>query len=844
MDNNFDWQTEEDVDWDDLPDTTPDQAEQLRRRTWPRRFWWLLLIGGLLLAGGWLALQQVAARVAEVEAEVTADLLASHELLLRAAADQDEDVVLSLLSGRDTGWTQGQLEVVTAGLWLERLSLGLTYLETPDDGITVTLSSDLFTADMVYDVVYQTDTAESITLQRTAVYRRGTDRWLYAPPDGDYWGGWEEAEFPRLTLEYPVREAEIAQRLGADLSQAVADLCREIDGFDCPADFRVRLQLDHRPQSLLAFNTAVLPFHGVAFHYQLPTLALVGLPQDEVAYDALRRGYTARLLSGVVADHTAYSCCRQAAIFRVLVDYQLSQLGITTWPVTERLHQEVASGERPLEGRILSNLWWVEDTAVLRTNDGWMAYLLVDYLLNATTGPSVVGWQTMLGVRQELYAWLETVELANRQDGYTALANQLRRYAYIQSLTKADAEPPQPLPGDDLLLACMPTRTGSPAPVQLLRYNLVADRWQSDQSYLGQPILYPDGRGPDNRGEGTILINQAGDWETGSQQISHWQAGQIRPLSPNDLAFTTFGDLSPNGRFLTAYQFTAESLHPVLFDLDDCTATGCRLYPLTGDIRWSPTGQRSLILANLDRPTIIHQFASGTTVDIWPADDRGGPVVDEPITAVRDPFWVDDDTFGYIEQEDGHERVVLVTDAQTTSGTFPLFTLDLIANRWPAGIDDTAQSILSVIPNPHRQGQFLLLLRGTKSIHLMAYHVVDQTLVPLAEPPPNRPFFLTYLMGDYLLLRFTSQQSDDFDQIFVYNMRHDAGQIYHKKTRLTWALFTPGFTVHGDWLLIMLDERHLLLALPHEGYSQVVAYEEFADCYGMTWVRTADSTTD
>jgi hypothetical protein len=65
-----------------------------------------------------------------------------------------------------------------------------------------------------------------------------------------------------------------------------------------------------------------------------------------------------------------------------------------------------------------------------------------------------------------------------------------------------------------------------------------------------------------------------------------------------------------------------------------------------------------------------------------------------------------------------------------------------------------------------------------------------------------------------------------------------------KKTRLTWALFTPGFTVHGDWLLIMLDERHLLLALPHEGYSQVVAYEEFADCYGMTWVRTADSTTD
>jgi hypothetical protein len=424
MSNNFDWQTEEDVYWDDLPGRTPYQAERSRRRTWPQRLWWLLLIGGLLLAGGWLALQQVTARVAEVEAEVTADLLASHQLLLRSAVEQDEDVVLSLLSGRDTGWTQGQLEIMTAGLWLERPSLGLTYLETPADGVTVTLSSDLYAADMVYDVVYQTDTAETITLQRTAVYRRGADRWLFSPPEGDYWGGWEEAEFPRLTLQYPTREAEIAQRLGADLSQAVAALCREIDGFDCPADFRVRLQLDHRPQSLLALNTAVLPFHGVAFHYQLPTPALVGLPQDEAAYDALWRGYAARLLSGVVADHTTYSCCRQAAIFRVLVDYQLSQLGITTWPINERIYQEVASGERPLDAATLSDLWWAEDTAVLTTEDGWMAYLLVAYLLHDTAGPSAMGWQTMLGVRQELYAWLETIEMINWRGGYQVLADQ------------------------------------------------------------------------------------------------------------------------------------------------------------------------------------------------------------------------------------------------------------------------------------------------------------------------------------------------------------------------------------------------------------------------------------
>ena len=837
MSNNFDWQTEEDVNWDDLPGRMPYQAERSRRRTWPQRLWWLLLIGGLLLAGGWLALQQVTTRVAEVEAEVTADLLASHQLLLRAAAEQDEDVVLSLLSGRDSGWTQGQLEIMMAGLWLERPSLGFTYLETPADGVTVTLSSDLYAADMVYDVVYQTDTAETITLQRTAVYRRGSDRWLFSPPDGDYWGGWEEAEFPRLTLQYPTREAEIAQRLGADLSQAVAALCREIDGFDCPADFRVRLQLDHRPQSLLALNTAVLPFHGVAFHYQLPTPAQVGLPQDEAAYNALWRGYAARLLSGVVADHTAYSCCRQAAIFQVLVDYQLSQLGLVEWPVTAQLLREVAGGGRSLDSHVLADLWWAEDTAVLTTEDGWMAYLLVDYLLHDTVGPSAVGWQKMLGVRQELYAWLEMVEL-NQQGSYAALADQLLSYAYIQSLIKVEAEPPQPLPADDLLLACMSTTTSFPAPVQLLRYNPAADRWQSDQNYLGQPILYSDGRGPDNQGEGAILTNHTGDLMIGSQQISYWRDGQIRSITPAGLAFATLGNLSPDGRFLAAYQLTTDSPSPTLFDLDDCRSDGCRLLPLTGDIRWSPGGQRSLILANVDQPATpaVHPFVLGTTVDVWLADEWGQPLVDEPITAVRAPFWVDDDSFGYVKQnDDGEEQVILVTN----SGTELLLGLGLIADHWPPTFDGVAESIISVIANPHLEGQFILLLQGTDMLYLMVYHAADQTLTPLVDLLPKQ-LLLTYLMGDYLLVHPISGRSEGFNQLFAYNMRRDVGQTYQMEMRHVWMAFAPGFTVRDDWLLILLDERHLLLTLPHEGYSQVVAYEAFADCYGMAWVSATD----
>jgi hypothetical protein len=128
MSDNFDWQTEDEIDWDELPPVTPKSAPSKQYQ--PRRSWGLLLFG-LLLLGGWLAWQQVAVRIAEAEAEATADLLASHDLLLQAAANQDEDVALALLSGRDVTWVAAQVDLVTTGLWLERPSVGLTYQDSP-----------------------------------------------------------------------------------------------------------------------------------------------------------------------------------------------------------------------------------------------------------------------------------------------------------------------------------------------------------------------------------------------------------------------------------------------------------------------------------------------------------------------------------------------------------------------------------------------------------------------------------------------------------------------------------------------------------------------------------------
>jgi hypothetical protein len=819
MDNNFDWQTEEEVDWDDLPHSTPDQAERTHRRAWPRRFWWLLLVG-LLLAGGWLALQQVTARVAEVEADATADLLASHELLLRAAAEQDEDVALALLSGRDAAWTVAQTELVEAGLWLERPSLGLTYLETADEGITVTLSSDLFTADMVYNLLYQTEAAESIILQQTAVYRRGADRWLYAPPDSDYWGGWEEQEYPRLTLRYRQQDADLGRRLGRDLSQAVADLCLRIEGMNCPADFQVRVQLDPQPDSLLLLNTAVLPHHELAYHYRLPTPSLIGRPLDEASYQALSRGYAAWLLGGIVADQTDYTCCPQVAVFQALLHYQLSQIGLTAWPVDEAVYQQVVAVERVPDGRILSNFWWADTVDGLATEDRWMAYLLVDYLLAETAGQSPAAWQKMLGVRQELYAWLETVELGSSGDSYTALANEVWWYAYLQSLAQTDTDLPLSLPAQDLMLSCATDASDIPRN-RLLHYSPLTNRWQVAGSYTGFPMLY---RAPDR--DGVLFMEWEQQTALDGVRINWWRDGAVQSLSSPEKLLSTWGQLSPDGRFLRVNQFELEEqiLYPGLLNLTDCSQSGCRFSPLEGSIIWSPGGQRSLILTDFDDTDPRY-----TSYTLRLADSQGLAMRNtERITGVRSPFWVDEETFGYVTRSDtGRQRVIIVAAGEAQL----LFE--------PAAFE----AITYVAANPYRADHYLLQLETDSGRRqLIDYDAAARIIRPILAGGPDGFFPPPIMVGHYLLLRYALIGSNSgISRLLIYDMRDGSEYTYYlRTTRYREPYISLNDAAAGEWLALLLDDRHLLLTVPHLGYHQLMVHRDLQNCYGLAWIATAD----
>jgi hypothetical protein len=294
----FNWQQDAEDQWEETVIYTPEPKPGPKRRRW-----WLIPVILLALAvAGWLVYRQAARRVAETTTAVTRDLLSSHNLLLQAAYNKDIDLFMTLLSGRDVQWTAAQEAMLPAGTVLNRPSFGLyaTFAREPDLTttenrlISLDFSPDFLSAELVLSQAYSYTLPDghrqTATLQQTAIYRQGSQRWLYAPPEADFWGSTLNHERDQLIVVYSERDEEIAQRLGVDLEQTLNQLCRILEGINCPDDMNVTLVLSPDPKTFV--NLAYPPsLWESGLRIELPTPTLVGLPVDEAGYLALARVY-------------------------------------------------------------------------------------------------------------------------------------------------------------------------------------------------------------------------------------------------------------------------------------------------------------------------------------------------------------------------------------------------------------------------------------------------------------------------------------------------------------------------------------------------------------------------
>ncbi|PVE35238.1 hypothetical protein DC030_14655, partial [Enterococcus faecalis] len=117
----------------------------------------------------------------------------------------------------------------------------------PDTPAQITLDPEFRQAEVSFPRVYLTMNKEgvtqTVTLQQTAVYRRGAQRWLLAPPDAEFWGNRQTYAGNYLIMQYPARDGAWADRLAGDLDALLGRTCTTFADLNC-TDERLRLFLD------------------------------------------------------------------------------------------------------------------------------------------------------------------------------------------------------------------------------------------------------------------------------------------------------------------------------------------------------------------------------------------------------------------------------------------------------------------------------------------------------------------------------------------------------------------------------------------------------------------------
>ena len=583
---NFEWQTEEEREavW-----AAAEPQQRVRRgRRWSLLLFALLAAVALLFAG-YRVWQEVEARADEATAAVREEVRAGFGLLRRAAENGDRELFVTVLSGRDPDWTAAQIDVLEEGVFLERPGMGLRLL--PSHTMTVTVSPDLNAAEIGLRQTYVvTDTSgltQTVRLQQSALFRRGEEQWLYAPPEDAYqfWGPEQKVHGRLLTLSFPQRDEEISRRLAADLEEALAGLCA-LPHFDCPDGWRLFVHLEPDPRALLQLADSAVP-QG-AREMALPAPTLVGLPLDEAGYRVLFSGYLGQVVARALSErYSLDDCCPYAPFREALVDWHLARLDLRPsllapadylrllerTPRVTRLNTVLDAGEEWPAGR-------------LRTR------AFAEFVL---TGEAGVPPEQVLG---SLSAAPEDVAAWFPGRSFRAVARAWRDFliARVEDAQEAQAgASPVSLPEQDLLLLCGDEAGGDAA---LVRYDLAQERWLELHTFSGRGLYMSPL--PGDQGALFYLVPEGETLGSSVGRTVIWRPeealilGSVRGEVISPLRGWRREAEDPRGEFVTIFSRSSENGETYwLLSLSECSAGGCDVQEVPGLPIWSPDGSRA-----------------------------------------------------------------------------------------------------------------------------------------------------------------------------------------------------------------------------------------------------------
>ena len=650
MEPNFDWQTEEDQEdvWSPGEPGQPDG----RGRRWPVLLFVVLAVGSVVYAG-YRIYRQMGAQADEATAAVREEVRAGYRVLRQAAENGDRELFLTFLSGRDPEWTAAQVDVLQAGRFLERPGLGLRLL--PSHQLTVTISPELTSAEIEvrqsYAVTTERGVTETVRLRQSALFRRGEEQWLYAPPEDpeQFWGQEERFQGSLVTVTFPQRDEETARAIAADLEGTMAALCSLVH-IDCPAGWRLVVNLEHAPNALLEPVAGGVP-EG-AQEVVLPAPTLVGLPLDEAGYRALFRGYAGQVVARALADlYPLDECCAYAPFREGLVAWHLARLDLRAHPVVPADYLQLLE-RMPLATRLeaVSSALNVRDAAFA---DRVLASVLVEFLMGGAAD----------GVRAERVmkrpaVTPESVSIWFPERSFRTVDRAWRDFLFEQAALAQDARaavPPVPLPDQDLLLACGDEAGRETA---LVRYDVDEGRWLQLHVFDGRglymsPLPHDQGALVYLVPEGETVASIVGRtiiWRPRETLILDSVRGEV--ISPVRGWRRNAED--PRGEFVTIFSRSREGEETYwLLSLPNCDADDCDAEEVPGLPIWSPDGSR---VAAYDGELHVS------------ADRRGEEwtTMDGRISMVGHPAWLGDEAVAYQwnavrarSREDGRRRTVV-----------------------------------------------------------------------------------------------------------------------------------------------------------------------------------------
>ncbi|MCP4418178.1 MAG: hypothetical protein GY805_16270 [Chloroflexi bacterium] len=834
----FEWRKDEDEGW---PDEIPSGNTVVSKASW-QSYWKLGLFLLLGIVAVWGVVQwQIKERITAATGSVESEIVATHNFVLQTAVSQDIQLFRGTLSGRDPDWADVQKTLLQEELLLQRPMFGWQHIEqaplTSAD-VSVQLSPDLRAAELLFPqtFVVQTSTGvtKTITLQQTAVYRQGNTRWLFAPPLDEFWGDWVTNNGKHLTLVYPARDAEVAERLALDLDRLLRQMCTEMDDLNCSDELNLHLRLDREPDALLAANDIkTMLMSGLRLN--LPTPTLIGTPTNEAGYEAVYRAYGVQVATAVLAHQIKYDCCRHQLFFRALRDYQLAELGLQVWPLNEVAYSSILSQGFDGNGSSHWTRRWEEAPPqvlqvyqVQEFEPIWQqVYLLVEYLAMRETAVSPTEMMRLME-KNSYYGWLEDV-LSGSYD-QNLFATRVLEFSFAQNQANQQEEPPIPLPAGTITLVC--DNSSNNMNNGAYQYNLATGQWAERIAPIsggnnnisispsnGERFLITDYQfNNDETSFTTTLLTEDGGLLLEETQILQ-SADQ-----PQSWINYYFADMVGNFIVRAVYE-DEDGLTQTSVRATDCPTSDCPEIQLPGWPFFSPD---SKYLLSVGYPEGIVEtgdgrFLSDLLVDISviSLDSQMSMFVGQG----GRPFWLNDSTFGYLRVENGMMELVTAVLPQNE----PRILLDetaLLSAMPPADRPETLYPGF-IVANPQNPQELLLSMKSSPGYGLnipglvfQIFLTADLTSVEKIELLQLDPFASNAVYspnGRYILLVDYSQNSHESTwHLFDRETEQTIGPISTISYNLNWS-------PDGEWF-VQSSKNLLLLQAPDHNYQHLIPH--------------------